>query len=147
MTTSDMAHEEKIAWVGLVVGVLTIAVYGAVLATRAAGGPLVETPYVDAMLWTIGAGVVVMIVATIAIGVGTRGDGHATDVRDRQIRVRAEQTARAVLVIGALAALVLAMLEADHFWIAHAIFLGFSASAVLEGVTKVALYRGGLPSW
>lgn len=53
----------------------------------------------------------------------------------------------AVLVIGALAALVLAMLEADHFWIAHALFVGFYASAVLEGITKVALHRGGVSSW
>ncbi len=68
-------------------------------------------------------------------------------LRDRQISARAEHTARAVLVIGALAALVLAMLEADHFWIAHALFIGFYASAVLEGITKVALYRGGVPAW
>ena len=42
---------------------------------------------------------------------------------------------------------VLALVEADHFWIANALFLGFFASSVLEGVTKIASYRGGVPSW
>lgn len=142
-----MAHEEKVAWLGLIVGVLTAVVYGVVLLGRAAGGPLEEAPYVDAMLWSIGAGIVVMIVATIAVGILGGREGRSTDVRDRQISARAEHTARAVLVIGALAALVLAMLEVEHFWIAHAVFLGFYASALLEGITKVALYRGGVPSW
>lgn len=142
-----MAHEEKGAWIGLIVGVITAAVYGIVLIGRAAGEPLVDAPYVDAMLWSIGAGVVVTIVVTIAVGILTRRDGHGSDVRDRQISARAEHTARAVLVIGALAALVLVLVEADHFWIAHALFLGFFASSVLEGVTKIALYRGGVPSW
>lgn len=142
-----MAHEEKVAWLGLVVGVLTAAVYGIVLLARAEGGPLEQAPYVDAMLWSIGAGIVVMIIGTIAVSLASGRDGRATDVRDRQIAAHAEHTARAVLVIGALAALVLAMLEVDHFWIAHAVFLGFYASALLEGITKVALYRGGMPSW
>lgn len=142
-----MAYEEKVAWIGLVVGIVTGAVYGIVIALRAAGGPLVETPYVDAMLWTIGAGIVVTIIVTIAVGIVTRRDGYRTDVRDRQISARSERTARGVLVIGALGALVLAMLQADHFWIAHALFVGFYASAVLEGITKVALYRTGVPAW
>lgn len=142
-----MAHEEKVAWLGLIVGVLTAVVYGVVLLGRAAGGPLEKAPYVDAMLWSIGAGIVVMIVGTIAVGILGGREGRSTDMRDRQISARAEHTARAVLVIGALAALVLAMLEVEHFWIAHAVFLGFYASALLEGITKVALYRGGVPSW
>ncbi len=146
-----MAHEEKGAWIGLIVGVITAAVYGIVLIGRAAGGPLVDAPYVDAMLWSIGAGVgagvVVTIVVTIAVGILTRRDGHGSDVRDRQISARAEHAARSVFVIGALAALVLALVEADHFWIANALFLGFFASSVLEGVTKIASYRGGVPSW
>ena len=134
-----MAYEEKGAWVGLIVGIITFIVYLSVLLARAAGGPLEQTPYVDAMLWSIGAGIVVSI--------ATRRDGTQTDIRDKQISARAEFTSRGLLILGALAALVLAMIEADHFWIAHAIFLGFILAGILEGVTKVALYRGGVPAW
>jgi len=142
-----MAYEEKGAWVGLIVGIITLVVYLSVLFSRAAGGALEQTPYVDAMLWSIGAGIVVVVIVTVLVTIATRRDGTQTDVRDKQISARAEFTSRGLLIIGALAALVLAMLEADHFWIAHAIFLGFVLAGILEGVTRVALYRGGVPAW
>ena len=142
-----MAYEEKGAWVGLIVGIITFIVYLSVLLARAAGGPLEQTPYVDAMLWSIGAGIVAVTIVTILVSIATRRDGTQTDIRDKQISARAEFTSRGLLILGALAALVLAMIEADHFWIAHAIFLGFILAGILEGVTKVALYRGGVPAW
>lgn len=77
----------------------------------------------------------------------TGAEGRTTDIRDRQITARAEFTARGVLVAGALAAMVLAMLEQDGFWIANVLYLGFMLSAMLETVTKIALYRRGVPAW
>ena len=50
-------------------------------------------------------------------------------------------------MIGGLAGLVLAMVEADWFWIANAIYLGFVLSAMLSSATKIGLYRRGLPTW
>ncbi|QOD94386.1 MULTISPECIES: hypothetical protein [Microcella] len=47
-----MAYEEKGAWVGLIVGIITFIVYLSVLLARAAGGPLEQAPYVDALLLT-----------------------------------------------------------------------------------------------
>lgn len=142
-----MAYEEKGAWVGLIVGVIAFVVYLGVLFGRAAGGPLVDTPYVDAMLWSIGAAIAVVIVVTIIVSIVTHRDGRQTDVRDKQISARAEFTSRSFLIAGALVALILAMLEFDYFWIAHALYLGFFLSAVLEGITKIALYRGSVPAW
>src|SRR6478672_8588707 len=66
-----VAQEEKVAWIGLVVGIVTGVVYGVVLAARAAGGPLVEAPYVDAMLWSIGIGIIVTAVVTIVVAILT----------------------------------------------------------------------------
>ena len=43
-----MAQEEKVAWIGLVVGLVTGVVYTAVLLSRAAGGPLVDLAHVVA---------------------------------------------------------------------------------------------------
>lgn len=142
-----MVYEEKIAWAGLIVSVLAFALYLGVLLSRAAATPLPATPYIDAMLWSIGAGVVVMIILSIIAALAARKDGHVTDIRDKQIAARAEFTARGFLVAGALAALILAMLELDPFWIANAIYLGFFLSAILEAITKIALYRGGMPEW
>jgi hypothetical protein len=39
------------------------------------------------------------------------------------------------------------MARADHFWIAHAIFLGGLAGALLSSVTKIAAYHGPFQRW
>ncbi len=142
-----MAYEEKGAWAGLIVGLIAFAVYVTVLLSRASGAPLEQTPYIDAMLWSIGAAIVVLIVVTILISIVTHREGRQTDLRDKQISARAEFTSRGFLIAGALAALIFAMLELDHFWIAQVLYLGFFLSSVLEGVTKIALYRRGMPAW
>lgn len=147
MAEHDMGFEEKIAWAGVIVSIVHFAIYLSVLLTRAATAPMPETPYVDAMLWSIGAAIVVMIVVSIIVGVTTGKDGHETDIRDKQIKARAEFTSRGLLIAAALAALIFAMLELDPFWIANVLYLGFFLSAMLETVTKIALYRGGVPAW
>ena len=52
-----------------------------------------------------------------------------------------------VAIAGAIAALVLAMARAGHFWIANAIFLGGIAGALLSSATKVAAYHGPFQQW
>lgn len=147
MAATDMAYEEKVAWAGLIVSIVHATVYLSVLLSRAVVTPIPETPYVDALLWSIGAAIVVMITLSIVVAITTSKDGHETDIRDKQIKARAEFTSRGFLIAGALAALIFALLELDHFWIANVIYLGFFLSALLEGVTKIALYRGGVPAW
>lgn len=147
MATNDMAYEEKIAWAGLIVAIVHFTVYLSVLLSRATVVPLPETPYVDAMLWSIGAGIVAMIIVSIVAAVTTGKEGHETDIRDKQIKARAEFTSRGFLIAAALAALIFAMLELNPFWIANVLYLGFFLSALLEAITKIALYRGGVPAW
>ncbi len=147
MAEHDMGFEEKIAWAGVIVSIVHFTIYLGVLLTRAATTPMPETPYVDAMLWSIGAAIVVMIVVSIIVAVTTGKDGHETDIRDKQIKARAEFTSRGLLIAAALAALIFAMLELDAFWIANVLYLGFFFSAMLEAITKIALYRGGVPAW
>lgn len=51
------------------------------------------------------------------------------------------------MVIGAVAAMLMAMAGWDRFWIANVIYLCFFLSAILGSVTKVIGYRKGLPQW
>lgn len=147
MAEHEIAYEEKVAWVGLIVAVVHYAVYLSVVLTRTVETPMPQTPFADALLWSLGAAVAIMVAMSIVVAVTTRKDDHETDIRDKQITARAEFTSRGFLIAGALAGLVLALLELDPFWIANAIYLGFVLSAVLEAVTKIALYRGGVPAW
>jgi hypothetical protein len=47
-----MTHQEKRAWIMLVVSAIAYAVYVAVILNRADGHQLTATPYVAALLWT-----------------------------------------------------------------------------------------------
>ncbi len=49
----------------------------------------------------------------------------------------------AFVVIGALGALILAMVEAEWFWIGNAIFAGFFLSAFIGGIARLIAYRRG----
>lgn len=141
-----MTYEEKAAWVQGIVAVLGYGVYAAIILSRAGGAPLVEVPYVDAMLWTIGAGIVAGIVGGIVVAIGSRGRTQK-DQRDRQIYRHGEYAGMSFVVIGALGALILAMIEADWFWIANVVYLCFVLSAILSWIVKAVAYRRGLPEW
>lgn len=144
-----MAFHEKRAWMALVVTIAVTAVYLAVVGGRltTADGAAARVEYVVPMLVAIGAGIVATILGQIAIGILSPGDHPQPDVRDKEIERLGSRVGQAFLVLGGLAGLALAMLRVDPFWIAHAIYLGFVLSALLDGVTRVIAYRRGVPTW
>ena len=142
-----MSSEEKSAWVMLFVSLAGYATYLAVVAVQAASVPLMETAWITAMLWTIGGGIVAGIVFTIIAGMLSPKDAGKKDQRDREITRFGDSIGQSFVVIGGLAALILAMLEAPYFWIANAIYLAFVLSAVLGSIARVVAYRRGLPTW
>lgn len=142
-----MSYEERNVWVMFVVSVLAYAVYVVVVLTRAQDVPLTEVAYVGPLLWSIGGAIVVSILASIAVGLANRRDGHLTDQRDKEINRLGERTGQSFVVIGALAAMVLALLEADWFWIANVIYLCFVLSAIVSSMTRLAAYRQDFSTW
>ncbi|MGW4030666.1 hypothetical protein ACWEFL_15320 [Streptomyces sp. NPDC004838] len=142
-----MAFEEKRAWISGVIAVVGYAIYLAVVSARVDGGPLVEVAYEAALLWTVGSGIVAAIVLEMVVAMTSGRETKRKDQRDREIGRFGEYVGQSFVVIGGLAALVLAMVEASHFWIANAVFLAFVLSAALGAVAKIAAYRRGLPAW
>ena len=142
-----MSYEERNVWVFVVVAVVAYAAYVVVVLSRARDVPLTEVAYVGPLLWSIGGAIVASIVGTIVVALVNRRDGHEKDQRDKEINRLGEHTGQSLVVIGALAALVLAMAEADWFWIANVIYLCFVLSAVLGSATKLAAYRQDFSTW
>ena len=142
-----MTHEEKRAWIRLVVSVIAYAVYVTIVLSRADGRPLSDVPYAAALLWTIGSAIAASIIVEIAISIANPKASRMRDVRDRQIGRLGDQTGQAFVVIGAVAAMLMALAEWDWFWIANAIYLCFVLSAILGGITKVVVYRKSFPQW
>jgi len=66
---------------------------------------------------------------------------------DREIYRFGEYIGQSFVVIGGVAALLMAMAEWDHFWIANVIYLTFVLSAMLGSVAKIVAYRRGFQPW
>ncbi|MFE3668418.1 hypothetical protein [Streptomyces goshikiensis] len=144
----DVAFQEKRAWIMGVVAILGYAVYLAVVLARSGEGvPLAEVAYIAPLLWTVGGAIALSIALHIAVAIASPGEADAKDQRDKEIARLGDYTGQSFLVVAAVAALALAMAEADYFWISNAIYLGFVLSAVLGSLVKLAAYRRGFQSW
>ena len=142
-----MSFEEKNTWVYALVSVGAFAAYLVTILGRAQGIPVSEVPYIGAMLWCIGAAIAASIVGRIVIAVVWPRDADRTDQRDKEINRFGEYIGQWFVAIGAVAALVLAMAEVDHFWIANELYLAFVLSALLSSAAKLVAYRRGFQLW
>ena len=152
---SDIPSEERIAmtfgerntWVSAFIFPATSIAYFAVVLPRLRDQPAAEVSWVGPMLWAIGASIIGTIVGvilvSIAAGIANRGVLESKeDVRDKQIDRYGDRIAQGIMGFGAAAVLVLAMLEADHFWIGNALFLVGSIGATWGAIAKLRAYHG-----
>ena len=136
-----MSYDEKNSWVFLVTAVLGYSTYWALLAALGAGA------YVPVLLSTVGGAIVVNILASIVISTANRLEADKRDQRDRDVKAFGDRVGQAFVIIGAVAALVLALFEAPWFWIANAVYLAFVLSAIVGSIARLVGYRKGLPAW
>jgi len=142
-----MAFLEKSNWVVLVVAVPTLLVYFALVVPQVLTKPIAEVSWVQPMVFTIIGFVVANILGNILAAATNPGEADQNDQRDREIDHYGERVGNWLIIAGSIAALVMAMLMADHFWIANAIFLGGIAGALLSSATKIAAYHGSFQTW
>jgi hypothetical protein len=142
-----MAFMEKSNWVVLVVAVPTLLVYLALVVPQVIGKQIAEVSWVQPMIFTIIGFVVANVLGNVVAAFTNPGEADKSDQRDKEIDRFGERVGNWLVIAGAIAALVLAMTRADHFWIANAIFLGGIAGALVSSVTKIAAYRGPFQAW
>ncbi|GII92444.1 hypothetical protein [Sinosporangium siamense] len=143
-----MSFAEKRAWVMIVVSVGAYTIYVATVLSRIGDGPLADVAYAGTLLWTIGGAIVAAIVANIVMAVAGGHCAERADERDREIDQVSERIGQSIVVIGMIAALVMAIAELRHFWIANAVYLAFVLSSLLSSFAKIAAYRkGGFQTW
>ena len=142
-----MTFLEKSNWVVLVVAVPTLLVYAALIVPQVLSRPIAEVSWVQPMILAIVAFVVANVLGNVVAAATNPTEADKNDERDREIDRFGERVGNWLLVAGTIGALVLAMAEADHFWIANAIFLGGLAGALLSSVSKIAAYHGPFQRW
>ena len=138
-----MSYEERGQWVYLAATTIGYAVYLVLMLGRAGTTPLAEIDYQPILLWTIGGAVAGSIIGRIAIEIVRPSETQREDVRDREIGRFGEYVAGLILGIGMVGPFVLALIEADHFWIANAMYLVFVVQAAVGTVIKLVAYRRG----
>lgn len=143
-----MAFEEKRTWAYLLVTIASYAVYLVIVLGRLdAASDVTAVPYAEVLLWCIGAGVIAAVVIHVGLTVASPDEADKPDERDRAIYHRTEYIGQSLTVLGGVGAMVLALLEVPHFWIANALYLAFALSAVLGSVARIVAYRKGFSSW
>lgn len=149
-----MTAEERSVWVYLAIVVLTSGAYYGVVIPRLISQPVEDVSWITPMLWALGFSIVGTIVGSIvgavggAIGLAIRGinpEGQLEgDLRDRDIKHLGSRRAAGVSGAAMFVVLVLAMIGADAFWIGNAVYLAGTVGALVETVTKIRAYHGGL---
>lgn len=149
-----MTSAERGVWVFLITNVGAAIAYGIVVLPRALSQPIEQVSWVAPMLWAIGIQIVGTIVLTILATIGTSIAGGVrgrpvdvdmvTDARDQDIERYGSRNTHGIFATGTMIALVLAMLDADTFWIGNTIFVFGVVAGIVEAVVKIRAYRTGL---
>jgi NADH:ubiquinone oxidoreductase subunit 6 (subunit J) len=142
-----MTFLEKSNWVVLVVAVPTLLLYVAMVVPQVLSKPIAEVSWVQPMTFAIVGFIVANILGNVVAAASNPREADKNDERDKEIDHVGERVGNWLIIAGSIAALVLAMTMADHFWIANAIFLGGMAGALVSSVTKIAAYHGPFQTW
>jgi len=142
-----MTFLEKSNWVVLVVGVPTLLVYVALVVPQVLGKPMAEVSWVQPMIFAIAGFIVANVLGNVVAAASNPAEADKEDQRDREIGRYGERIGSWLMIAGSIAALVLAMTMADHFWIANSIYLGGMAASIVSSVTKIAAYHGPFQTW
>lgn len=139
-----MTPYERSAWIMLITSIPAYLAYVIIVLTSAGDRPLAEADYVWPALIVIAATIVANIVLGIIAQIA-RPKENRVDERDRLIERIGDRVGNSFLVIGGVAAMLMAMFEWHTFWIANTLFLGFFLSGIVGSIAKVSIYRGGMP--
>lgn len=137
-----MSYEERGTWVYLFVTTGVYLAYVTAVLGRATD-PITQTPYQGVLVRMILVSIVASVAIRVVVEVVSPSESHRADSRDRAIDHLGVVRTWWFLIAGALAGLVMAILEWPHFWIANVIYLGFVLQAIAGSIVKLVAYRRG----
>jgi hypothetical protein len=140
---AEMSFEEKGVWVTTGIFISSFVIYVVIILNRAADVPVTEVAYVRTMIWMVGISIAASILGMIGVGISAPEDADKKDERDKSINRYGERINGSVLGFLMILPLGLAMAEADHFWIANAMYLAGVVSALVGATAKILAYRRG----
>jgi hypothetical protein len=143
----DVTFSEKGNWVVLLVTPVALVIYLASILPAMQGKAIADVDFAGPMIVNIVFFIVANILGNIGAAITNPAEADKTDQRDKEIERHGERVGNSIVMIGAIAALFLAMARQDYFWIANAIYMAGLAAAVLASITKIAAYHGPFQRW
>lgn len=143
-----MTYEEKSTWVYTVLATVMPLGYAAFILIQYPGMPAGEIPYQAPLLVTIGATIVLAILAGIVIGIADSISSPKTagksDQRDKDVNRFGEYVGGIVLGASMIVPFGLGLAAVEHFWIVNSMYAAFSLSSFVGSRLKLRAYRKGL---
>lgn len=140
---SSTSYEEKGVWTSLVVSVSVSIWYAAVVLGRLQQTPAEKLDFGPTLLLAIGVSIGASIIVRILVEILTPSDSYKVDARDREISRRGSYVMGMVVTIGMIGPLLLAIVSADAFWIANAMFAVFFIGSIVGSFVQLISYRRG----
>jgi hypothetical protein len=139
-----MSFDERLTWLLAAIMVAAPGYYLVSLLTIADARPIHESGYQTPMALSLVGSLAVFAIGYYAIRAATAD--RRSDERDTAIDRQSQIAAGGLIFLGAVAALVMAMLDVEQFWIANAVYASFALSGWRLCASRLIGYRGGLPS-
>jgi hypothetical protein len=143
---SKVSFAEKNTWLWTVIGVAVPGAYLFNVLSQLRTTAAVDIAYQQPMLVSIGVTIVLSILASVVVAASSPRNTRE-DQRDKEIYRFGEYAGYWLLTGGMIAALGMAMLKADYFWIANTLYASGALAALVGSVVKIASYRLGLRGW
>lgn len=100
--------------------------------------------YQRPLVTAIVVSVVATVVGRVLIEVVRPSESTRPDVRDKEVSRFGDYVGGQVLSVLGAGVLALAVVDADTFWIAQALYAAYVAQMVASSATKIVAYRRGL---
>ena len=139
-----MSFEEKSTWIYAVIVVALPIIYFAMVLGQLPQTPARDIEFHAPLVAFVGAAIGLTIAAHIAIAIAAPDDAGKRDQRDKDINRYGEYVGGLVLGGAAVVPFILALAEADHFWIANTLYLAFILGNASGSAVKIVAYRRGL---
>jgi hypothetical protein len=141
---NEMGYKERGTWIELVVAIGVFLWYAGRILGNLDGTPIADVAFRGPMIRAMVTSIIATIVAHILYAMVTGATDTREDLRDRQVSRFGDWVGMWPLVAGAGGALILAMFEQDHFWIANALYVGFFVSSITSSIARLVSYRRGM---
>ena len=140
---SSTSYEEKGVWTSLVVSVAVSVWYAVVVLQNLQRTSAEKLDFGPTLLLAIGVSIGASIIVRILVEILSPSDSYKVDARDKEISRRGSYVMGMVVAIGMIGPLLLAIISADAFWIANAMFAIYIVGSVAGNIVQLISYRRG----